>query len=207
MFGIIIGTACLIGLIKVLRRGSCGYGRLGGWGYGGGACGSWAGGPGGGACGGGWEGGEEAPPWARRGGWGGGRGRGFGGWGGFGGWDGRAAFLRGLFEQLDTTPGQEKVIHEAIGEVRAEGAKWREELHRSRADIAKAMRSESFDEVLLGELFARHDAALEALRKSTTGALAKVHAALDERQRARLAELIELGPAGFRRRRSYRDDL
>jgi hypothetical protein len=57
MIGFIIGTACLIGLIKVLRhgRGGCGYG---------GRCGR-------GGCGGGWGGryGHEG-----RGGWGGGRG-------------------------------------------------------------------------------------------------------------------------------------
>jgi len=206
MLGIIIGTACLIGLIKVLRRGPYGYGRHGAWGFGGGACG-------GGGCGSGWGGrsqrfggfagegqefGGEGPPWARRAGWGG-----FG-WGGAGS---GGVMLRGLFEHLDTTPGQEKVIHEAISELRAEGRHWREELQKSRADIGKAMRAESFDEVVLGELFARHDSAIEALRKATTGALARVHVVLDERQRARLADLIEMGPAAFRRRRSYRDDL
>ena len=35
MLGFVIGTACLIGLVKVLR-GSCGYGGGCGYGYGGG---------------------------------------------------------------------------------------------------------------------------------------------------------------------------
>jgi hypothetical protein len=60
------------------------------------------------------------------------------------------------------------------------------------------MRSQAFDEVLFGELFARHDSAMEAFRKAAFSALAKVHEALDERQRARLAELIESGPRFFR---------
>jgi hypothetical protein len=60
------------------------------------------------------------------------------------------------------------------------------------------MRSPAVDEVLFGEMFARHDAALEALRKAGVGAIAKVHDALDERQRARLADMIEAGPGFFR---------
>jgi len=206
MFGIIIGTACLIGLIKVLRRGWYGHG---GYGYGHDGPGFGGFGGFGGGCGGG--GGD----WAGRSrGWGGGP-FGFAGgapwesgggrWGGR--WGGPDFFLRQIFEHLDATPGQEKVMREAASELRAEAAKHREELHKTRADIAKAMRSESFDEVLLGELFARHDSALESLRKATTGALARVHVVLDERQRARLADLIELGPGAFRRRPSHRDAL
>jgi uncharacterized membrane protein len=178
MLGFIIGTACLIGLVKVLRRGACG----GGYGYGGG-----------GGCGGG--------GWGRRGfrgghheGWGGG-----GGWSRWGGgFGGPGMILRGILEHLDATQDQEKVIVAAFHEVRDEARKHREELHKSRADIAKAMRSPGFDEVLLGELFARHDQTLEAMRRTVTGALAKVHNALDEKQRVRLAELIEEGPRAFR---------
>jgi hypothetical protein len=48
--------------------------------------------------------------------------------------------------------------------------------------------------VLFGELYARHDRAIEDLRKAFVGATAKIHDALDERQRARLADLIESGP-------------
>lgn len=182
MLGFIIGTACLIGLIKVLRRGRRGYG----YGYGGG-------------CGGGGrfrgyrdhEGGGHHEGGYRRGGW--------GGWGG-----GPGFFFRAIVEQLDATPEQEKVIAAAFREVRDEAAKHREEARRSRADLAKAMRSPGFDEVLLGELFARHDAAIEAMRRAVMGALAKVHVVLDEKQRDHLADLIENGPGFFRRGRSRR---
>jgi uncharacterized membrane protein len=188
MLGFLIGTVCLIGLVKVLRhgRGGCGYG--GGYGYGGG-CGSsrrWGGGPGFGWGGGGWGG-----PFQGRGGFGGhehGE-RGFGGPG---------FILHAILEQIDATPEQEKVIRKAMDEVRDEAWKQREELKKSRADIAKAMRSPSFDEVLLGELFARHDTVLEAMRRTVTGALAKVHVVLDDKQRERVADLIEQGPSAFR---------
>jgi Spy/CpxP family protein refolding chaperone len=185
MLGFIIGTACLIGLVKVLRRGRHGYG----------------GGCGGGGCGGGrfrggyrdHEGGghRDHEGGSRRGGW--------GGWGG-----GPGFFLRSIIEQLDATPEQEKVILAAFREVRDEAVKHREEARRSRSDLAKAMRSPGFDEVLLGDLFARHDTAIEAMRRAVMGALAKVHVVLDEKQRDHLADLIENGPGFFRRGRSRR---
>lgn len=180
MLGFIIGTACLIGLIKVLRRGRRGHG----YGYGGG-------------CGGG--GGRfrghrdhEGGGYSERGGWG-------GRWGG-----GPGFFLRAIIEQIDATPEQERVIAAAFREVRDEAAKNRQEMRRGREDIAKAMRSPGFDEVLLGELFARQDTVIEAMRRAVTGALAKVHVVLDEKQRGTLADLIENGPGFFRRGPSRR---
>jgi hypothetical protein len=174
MLGILIGTACLFGLIRTLRWGR-GYG---------GACGGY-----GGACGGG--------SGRRR--WGGGH-HGYGyegehrGWGGGGG---PSVLLRALFERLETTPGQEKVIVAAYDEMREAGREARGELKAARADVAKAMRSPGVDEVLFGEMFARQDAALLTLRKAAVGAVARVHDALDEKQRARFADLIESGPGAF----------
>lgn len=188
MFGFLIGTACLIGLVKVLR-GGCGYGG----GYG--ACGGYGSRArwGGGSCG--YGGGGYGGPWQGRGRWGGGwQGHDEHGYGGFG----QGFFLRALLEQLDATPAQEKVIVAAVHEIRDEARKNREELKKTRADIAKAMRGASFDEVLFGELFARHDAVMEHMRKTAMGALGKVHEALDEKQRARLADIIENGPGFFR---------
>ena len=177
MLGFVIGTVCLIGLVKTLRwgrhhRGGCGYGGYGG-GYG------------------------EHGGWGRRGwgGWDGHPGE-HGGWGG--GFGGPPVFLRMLFRRLETTPGQEKAIVAAYEELREAGQKTRGELRAARSEIAKAMRSPAIDEVLFGEMFARHDTALETLRKAGIGAIARVHDALDERQRARFADLIESGPGGFR---------
>ena len=158
MFGFLIGTACLVGLIAVLRGG-----RRGHWG----------------------------------GGWNGGFGRGRWGGGGFG----PRMAIRALFQRLDTTPGQEKVIAQAFDEMREAGQKARQELRASRADVAKSMRGESFDAVMMGDLFGRHDRVLEELRKAAVGSFSKVHDVLDERQRGVLADLIERGGlfAGFGR--------
>jgi hypothetical protein len=189
MLGFIFGTACLIGLVKTLRHGHgcgpAGYRRA----WGGGGCG----GARFSACGtypGAWEAG---PPWSHAHGpshgpdrWSRRRGRGF-----------RNFFLRGLFERLDTTPGQEKVIAAAVEELREVMRKHRGEIGKTRGDIARAMRGAAFDEAMLGELFARHDAAIEAMRKAVVGALARIHDALDEQQRARLADFLERNPDFF----------
>jgi Spy/CpxP family protein refolding chaperone len=178
MIGFVVGTVCLIGLIKVLRHGRrCGYG---GYGYGGGACGGgWRGGWGGHGFGGhgGFRGG---PPWARRG-------------GGFG----KHMAFRWLFELLDTTPGQEKVIMATAEEARGAAETARGVWQKARADVARAVRGESVDEVLLAEASARLDAAGQQLREAISAGLTKIHAVLDEEQRVRFSELIADGPGFF----------
>lgn len=176
MFGFLFGTLCLIGLIKVALHGRCGaYG----YGYGGG-CG------GGGWRGrGGWHGydggdSDDAYRW---------RGR-----GGRGGWGGERFFLRAMFERLETTPGQEKVIAQAFEELREKGRAAKNDLKAARAEVAKAMRSPAFDEVTVGTATAQVEAVVESMRKAGIDAFAKVHEALDERQRGLLADFIENGP-------------
>ena len=165
MLGFIFGTVCLVGLLRTLR-GGCGGGRCGGGHWGGGRCG-------GGRWGGGWGGGHH-----------------HGRWGGHGG-DWQRWALRGLFERLDTTPGQEKVIRQAMEDLKSAAQSGKGELDATRRDIASAVRSGAVDEVQLGELFARHDEKLREMRKTFVGSLAKVNEALDEDQRKRLADMLE----------------
>lgn len=181
MFGFLIGTACLIGLVYTLRRGSC----HGGFGYRHQA--RFAGCSGYDSHHGGWhEHGSQDPDSERGGPF---RTHGRDGW--HGGPPMAFFFLRRMFQALDTTPGQEKAIRQAMDELMQVMRQHRSELNKSREDIAKAMRSPSFDETTMGELFARQDAAIEAIRKAVVGALAKVHEVLDEQQRSRLANMIE----------------
>lgn len=112
---------------------------------------------------------------------------------------GMRGFVRRLFETLDTSPGQEKEIRNAFSEFFREAHSVRDDFVASRSDVAKAVRGDYFDETSMGELFARHDDGLDKLRRAVVGALARVHAVLDEHQRARLAELIEKGPWRFAR--------
>jgi hypothetical protein len=137
------------------------------------------------------------------------------GWGG-GGRRGSRFFLSILLDRIETTPGQEKVIVSAIDELRDAARAQRSEIKKTRADVAAAVRSPSFDETRLGELFARHDTAIESMRKAAVGAVGKIHAVLEDGQRERLADLIETGPIAFRSRgrherhgdgwRGYRDE-
>jgi Heavy-metal resistance len=189
MIGFLVGTACLLGLIGVVRGGrSCG-GRDGryGQGYGGGSCGDsggWGrGGRGrrGGRGGRGWGG----PPWAR------------GGEGQDGGGFGPTFLLRALFQRLDTTPGQEKVIKAAVEDLQTKARAAKDEAKTARGEIAKAMRSESFDEVLIGGATAHLESTVDTMRKAGIDAFAKVHEVLDEKQRAILADFIESGPRGL----------
>src|SRR4051812_20031036 len=115
MLGFVIGTVCLIGLIKTLRRGAYGCGR-GGYGprafHGGCGPGGFGGGFDGGGFGGPFEGGGwRGSPYREEGGF-------FGRHGGRGGHGGRAFFLRAILERIDATPEQEKAIVGALRELR-----------------------------------------------------------------------------------------
>jgi hypothetical protein len=107
--------------------------------------------------------------------------------------------LRGLFQRLDTTPGQEKVITQALGELRERGREGRDVLHATGEHAARAFRGERFDEGAMAEAFTRQDAALETMQKALFEALAKVHEALDPRQRREVAEMLERGPRAWSR--------
>lgn len=104
---------------------------------------------------------------------------------------GQRHMLRFLFERLDTTPGQEKEIRGAIDDLFEEGRGLRREGRSSRDDVAKLLRTESLDETILGELFARHDERLRDMQKAFADALGRIHQALDPEQRAQLASLLE----------------
>jgi hypothetical protein len=131
----------------------------------------------------GWEGGDYGDTRGWR------RGRGHG----------REYVISTVLDRIGATPVQERTIRAAFEELRAEakragGGQFKE----LRQDIASALRKPAFDEVLLGELFARHDRAIEDVRKAFVGFMAKTHDALDEEQRARLADLIDRGPRFWR---------
>ncbi len=191
MIGCVLGTLGIIGLIKMVRArrygcfgGGCGGGGGGwwrhhhnrfhghhrfphGWGHGGG----------------GYRDGHDADSDDLGAG---------GSWGG-----GGRAFLRSVLDPLEMTPAQERAVFAAIDELKEASGKLRGELRASRKDIAAVFRKPSYDEVMMGELYARHDTAMDSLRKAFVGTTAKMHDALDERQRARLADLIESGPGRF----------
>lgn len=167
MFGFILGTVCLVALGARFARRRMGYrgaGCHGGGGHG----------------------------WHGRGWGGGGQ-----GWGGRQSHDERheGRFSRGaqrwLFQQLQTTPGQETVIGEAFTELTRAMDGMREEAKKTREDIATAMRAEPFDQVTLDSAFARQNVQIQETQRVFGESLAKVHAALDAQQRKQIVALLE----------------
>ena len=151
MFGFFIGTACLIGLVAVARRGHrYHHGH-----------------------------------------------HGFGHHGGFGRRLGGRFFFHRILDRLDTTPGQEKVIREAIHDLKEEAWTLRREVRSTRSELADALRAPELDKALIDRVFAKHDEVIEKLRASLVNSADKVHGTLDERQRKQLADMIEAGPWGY----------
>ncbi len=103
----------------------------------------------------------------------------------------RRWMMRRVFERLDTTLGQEKVIAQALEEVEHAAWAFRHEAREARVDLGRAMRGERFDTASVRAMYARQDALLEAMRKSVLEGMQKVHEALTPSQRAVAAELVE----------------
>jgi hypothetical protein len=115
------------------------------------------------------------------------------------GWGGRMSgkryFIRSVLRRVNATPAQERAIGDAVEEFRADMKKLGGgETRRSRQEIADALRRPTFDGVVLGEQFARHDTVIEGARKAFVGLVARVHDTLEPEQRAQLASLVERGP-------------
>jgi len=105
-------------------------------------------------------------------------------------WRGR---MRWLFERLDTSPGQEKVMVQAADDLTEAFEKMRDEMSATRAAIARSLRGETFDSATLSELDAKHDELMANLRRTLRTSLSKIHEALDAKQRRELADMLEHG--------------
>jgi hypothetical protein len=110
-----------------------------------------------------------------------------------GGGFGKRFVLRSLFERLDTTPGQEKVIARAFDEIKEALSSARGDWNASKVRMADALRGTEFDHEAVGDAWAKHDTAFEAMRLKIATSMQEVHEALDDKQRKILADLIERG--------------
>ena len=97
-----------------------------------------------------------------------------------------------VVDRLGLSAEQDKAVRAEIERIVDQVRGLRDERDRSRADVARAIRGD-LDEVVLGEMFARHDERLDKLRGELVSALGRIHAVLDPAQRERLADLIESG--------------
>lgn len=98
------------------------------------------------------------------------------------------------FEALDTSPGQEKAIRAALGELRKSLGELRPELDATRSQLAQTFGGEQFDAAAFESTLEHQAASLGRMAPVASRALGQIHEALDPDQRRRLARLIENGP-------------
>jgi Spy/CpxP family protein refolding chaperone len=183
MLGLFFGTLCLVALIATLRRRRFAhYAFAHGYGHGFGH----------GPFGWGWRG-HGGPGYG-----------GYGHHGHHGHGPGRAHWARRfVFEVLDTTPGQEKVIMQAVDNVLTGMDGTGDELDAARKELAAAIGGDVLDEAALRAALDRALAVVQKAATELTQVVPAVHGALDGEQRKRLAELIAEGRRGFRARRWF----
>ena len=109
----------------------------------------------------------------------------------------RGHFVHRILGRLETTPGQEKVIREAISDLKEEAWGLRGEVRGTRSEVAQAIRAPELDKALIERVFAKHDEVIAKLRASLLRTAEQIHGTLDERQRKQLADMIESGPWGY----------
>jgi len=99
--------------------------------------------------------------------------------------------VRWLAHHVDATDEQRRVIRSELETVFEATRELRRELRFSADDVARAMRQDAVDDAFFGDAFLRQDERIRAVRTAFSAAIARIHAVLDERQRARLAQIVE----------------
>jgi hypothetical protein len=107
---------------------------------------------------------------------------------------GRAGWrLRGLFRTLGTRPEQEAAIAEEVRAFASELHALRDDGRALREEIASLLGAPALDGAALDAALAARLERLGTLRARAAGALARLHAVLDERQRQVLAAMLRGG--------------
>ena len=138
-------------------------------------------------CHGGWRGpGWHGPGW---GGYGPGPGRGFGR---------RSWMLHAALARLDATPAQERAIVAELDRLTDRVHAAKSSLADARGDLAAAIRGAALDDAALGGALGRADTVTAEIRGAALDALRGIHAVLDDKQRAQLADLLDRGGGWWR---------
>lgn len=104
--------------------------------------------------------------------------------------------LHALLWRLDASPAQERAILGEVDKLRERLHGVKAGLHDVRGDLAAALRGPALDDAALGAVLGKLDAAEVEARSAAISALREVHEVLDDRQRGRLADLLERGGGG-----------
>ncbi len=105
----------------------------------------------------------------------------------------RRRWMRRVFERLDTTPGQEKVIATAIDDFREYAAAAKENLEDTRKKVAEAIDAEHLDEREFGHIFDEPLERLREIRDEFAKTVTTIHETLTPRQREQLSGVIGRG--------------
>ncbi len=105
----------------------------------------------------------------------------------------RSWLFRSLFDRLDATPAQEKVLLEGAAALREHLAAAHAEWDAIRGELAALLGEDSLDRGRLESLLARPAEKLGAARARLADTVASFHAALEGAQRKRLADLVREG--------------
>jgi len=116
-----------------------------------------------------------------------------------GGWHGRdRAGLYYMLAHLDASPTQERAIVAEVDGLRDKLYGAKDRVRGARGDLAGAIRGPSLDDAALGAVLGAVDAATTDARTAVLDAIRNIHAVLDDRQRAQLADLLEGGRGRWR---------
>lgn len=99
--------------------------------------------------------------------------------------------LHAALSRIDATPAQERAIVGEIDRFRERVSGVREGLKDANLDLAAAVRGPLLDDAALGAVLGRVDGATSEARAAALDALRNIHAVLDDKQRAELADMIE----------------
>jgi uncharacterized membrane protein len=99
--------------------------------------------------------------------------------------------LHAALSRIDATPAQERVIVGEIDKLKERVRSVRGGLADANVDLAAAVRGPVLDDAALGAVLGRADGATSEVRAAALDALRNIHAVLDEKQRAELADIIE----------------
>ena len=101
--------------------------------------------------------------------------------------------LYAALSHIDASPAQERAIISEVEKLRDRLQAARTGLRDARGDLAAAIRGPVLDDAALGAVLGRIDGATGEARAAILEALRNIHGVLDDKQRERLADLLERG--------------
>jgi hypothetical protein len=107
-------------------------------------------------------------------------------------WPRRRGLYMGL-AHLDASPAQERAIVAEVDQLRTRLQSARGTMKDARGDLAAAIRGPMLDDAALGAVLGRVDGATGEARAALIDAIRNIHAVLDDKQRARLGDLLDGG--------------